>query len=85
MEKIRYFITKNCKKCDACLEHCPEGAVSDGKDGNIVNDNCTGCAECEAMCPNGAIVRETDPYRTINREMDSFFGGGAWPLGDRKR
>jgi ferredoxin len=83
---IRYFITKRCTKCTSCLDVCPEGAIYEGEDKYEINDElCKGCGCCTEVCPEEAIVHETDPLRSMNREADSFFGGGAWPIPGNKR
>lgn len=81
---IRYFITNKCEKCNLCAQACPEGAIyASEKKYGINDDMCIGCGICLEVCPVKAIVHETDPYRSINRESDSFFGGGAWPIGEQ--
>ena len=79
MDNKRFLITNDCTKCSHCLESCPEKAIHSGEKYTI-DENCTGCGQCEAVCPDGAIIPESDPYLLINREMDTFFGGGAWPV-----
>ena len=80
-DMIRYFITKKCQKCKQCMEACPEGAIYEADDKCGIDDElCKGCGFCTDVCPVDAIVHESDPYRGINREADSFFGGGAYPI-----
>jgi len=84
-ELIRYFITNKCERCNRCVEVCPEGAIYAAEEKYGINDTiCKGCGLCIEVCPTNAIVHETDPYRSINREADSFFGGGAWPISGHK-
>ncbi|HQF38391.1 MAG TPA: 4Fe-4S binding protein [Opitutaceae bacterium] len=47
---------ENCVACGACVEVCPEGAISE-KDSVYTIDpaKCVDCAACESTCPNGAI------------------------------
>ncbi|AEF94236.1 4Fe-4S ferredoxin iron-sulfur binding domain-containing protein [Desulfotomaculum nigrificans CO-1-SRB] len=82
-EIIQYFITNKCKNCAQCQDVCPEKAIYAAEDKYCINDaRCNGCGSCVEICPEQAIVKETDPFRSINREADSFFGSGVWPLGD---
>jgi formate hydrogenlyase subunit 6/NADH:ubiquinone oxidoreductase subunit I len=48
--------TENCVACGACIDACPEGAISE-KDSVYTIDGakCIDCAACESTCPNGAI------------------------------
>lgn len=85
-ELIRYFITEKCQKCRQCADTCPEGAIYEEKDKYGIDDQlCKGCGICIEVCPVDAIVHETDPFRSINREADSFFGGGAFPIPGNKQ
>ncbi|MFT3829037.1 MAG: 4Fe-4S binding protein [Opitutaceae bacterium] len=47
----------NCVACGACVDGCPEGAISE-KDSvyTIDAEKCIDCAACESTCPNGAIA-----------------------------
>jgi formate hydrogenlyase subunit 6/NADH:ubiquinone oxidoreductase subunit I len=47
---------EQCVACGACVEACPEGAISE-KDSvySIDPAKCVDCASCESACPNGAI------------------------------
>ncbi len=48
--------SENCVACGACVEACPEGAISE-KDSVYTIDpaKCIDCGACESTCPNGAI------------------------------
>lgn len=84
-ELIRYFITAKCERCNNCIAACPEGAIYASEEKYGIDDSlCKGCGNCLKACPKGAIIHETDAYRSINREADSFFGGGAWPISGHK-
>jgi pyruvate formate lyase activating enzyme len=45
--------------CDACLDACPEGALSRNADGSIAWDagRCASCDRCIAACPHDASPR----------------------------
>ncbi|OBR96206.1 MULTISPECIES: DUF362 domain-containing protein [Clostridium] len=77
---MRYFITLKCIKCHKCANECPVDAIYEGNDKFEINDTkCITCDKCREICPVDAIHYEDDEFRSINREMDSYFGGGAWP------
>ncbi len=47
----------DCKQCEACIEACPEGAVSLGRRGVLINTGkCLNCGQCIRACPTGALV-----------------------------
>ncbi|MFH1169895.1 MAG: 4Fe-4S dicluster domain-containing protein [Chloroflexota bacterium] len=52
------FVPSACRHCDqpACLESCPEEAISKRGDGIVLIDaaRCTGCQLCLEACPFGA-------------------------------
>ena len=54
----RDFFALACMHCDkpACIEVCPNGAISKrGEDGIVIvdRDKCNGCRECFSACPYG--------------------------------
>lgn len=53
-----YKIDKvKCNGCGACLNHCPEHAISMvGPDAYIDPELCTGCGDCVPFCPRDAII-----------------------------
>lgn len=68
------IITDDCTACDACVEPCPNDAISEG-DGIIYlidPDRCTECvghfeeSQCVLYCPADCIV--PDPNRVETRE-----------------
>ena len=45
-----------CTGCGACVDTCPEGAITMGGDVAVVNaSTCTECGLCVDACPMGAI------------------------------
>jgi|GEM_PF-135442 len=54
----RIFIPVLCMQCDnpACMDVCPEGAISKRADGIVVVDKtkCIACGACNHACPYGA-------------------------------
>ena len=59
------MINEDCISCDACIEECPNGAISEGADlYRIDPDLCTECAgitnapQCVDVCPADCIVKD---------------------------
>ena len=50
-----FIIPFLCKKCGACVKHCPENAINIGFFSHIDRNKCVGCAACTALCPHNAI------------------------------
>ena len=56
---MAYKITDDCTACGLCLEECPTGAISEGKEKySISPDDCTDCGACAEVCPVDAPVPE---------------------------
>ncbi len=55
-----------CLTLGTCVNACPFGAISIGKDGlPVINENlCTGCGTCQQICPRG-IIRLTSQTERI--------------------
>jgi len=57
LEASRCFSCGVCSACDICLEHCPDGLVSqDQGHYSFDYDYCKGCGICASVCPRGVIV-----------------------------
>jgi ferredoxin len=56
MAKAKHFISEDCINCYACIDICPEEAISI-KDGIHVidSDACSNCGACDDVCPADAI------------------------------
>ena len=50
-----FIIPFICKKCGACIAHCPAGAIETGFVYRIDHKKCIGCAACIAHCPHKRI------------------------------
>jgi formate hydrogenlyase subunit 6/NADH:ubiquinone oxidoreductase subunit I len=68
-------IRSRLSSCTRCIDACPEGALSIGKEGFIVSERCTLCGLCMAACPTGAIAVA----------MQDTLGAGFLTLNDRRR
>ena len=56
---MAHKITDDCLACAACVDECPEGAISEGDDIYTIDPElCTDCGTCVDSCPNEAIVAE---------------------------
>ncbi len=68
------MITEDCINCNACVDECPNDAISEGESVYVVNaDLCTECVgffddpQCIAVCPvEGTII--PDPNHQETRE-----------------
>ena len=50
-------ITDECLACAACIDECPEEAISEGDPCYVIDPElCTDCGTCVDSCPNDAIV-----------------------------
>lgn len=49
------FDAQKCVLCGQCVQSCPFGALSIGKDSIEVNENCRMCGLCVRHCPEQAI------------------------------
>ncbi len=62
---VREFISLTCNHCEepACMNACPEGAISKRESDGIVlidQDKCVGCRYCMHACPYGVPKIDTD-------------------------
>lgn len=47
---------KDCLKCYACMNTCPNDAIKETDDGPVIDaEKCTGCGECKEVCPANCI------------------------------
>ena len=52
-------VTDECLACAACIDECPEEAISEGDPIYIIDPElCTDCGTCVDSCPNDAIVAD---------------------------
>lgn len=68
------MITEDCINCNACVDECPNDAISEGESVYVINaDLCTECVGFfdEAQCVNVCPVEETiipDPDHQETKE-----------------
>jgi len=53
---MAHFITDECTACGACIDECPEEAITEGDIYVIDPEKCTDCATCVDVCPVEAII-----------------------------
>jgi pyruvate formate lyase activating enzyme len=74
-----YFLPKRCKSFGACVDICPEKAVSMDMEAKVDRKKCTLCMKCVDECPNGAfkqigeIYTLSDLIREIEKDKP-FYG-----------
>jgi heterodisulfide reductase subunit A len=72
-----------CRRCLACVELCPFGAValSDGKPA-VRLEVCRGCGVCAAECPAGAIRMSRGADPELAAQIEAACGGRMRTGGD---
>ena len=68
------LITDECIACDACVDECPNGAISEGDPIYVIDtDKCTECVghydepQCQQVCPVDCIPH--DPNHVESKEQ----------------
>ena len=52
-------ITEDCLACAACVDECPNEAISEGDEIYVIDPElCDDCGTCVESCPNEAIVAD---------------------------
>lgn len=69
-----YYMSVACNHCDspACVEICPQSALSkDEETGAVVRDleACIGCGSCASACPYGAPKVDTEAMKSVKCDM----------------
>jgi Dissimilatory sulfite reductase (desulfoviridin), alpha and beta subunits len=60
------LVTKEypCNQCAACVEICPEKAISLAENDPFINqDKCLSCGKCIAVCPTGTLHENYQGFR----------------------
>jgi ferredoxin len=93
---MSYVDSRRCNGCGACLDACPQQAITIQTGLAVINQQlCTGCGTCVEICPTGAI-HELAPVSTRLRGGQSMhyeYGRGLgfrgspppWPYVGRGR
>ncbi|WP_246503672.1 4Fe-4S dicluster domain-containing protein [Plastoroseomonas arctica] len=64
--------------CTRCLDLCPTGAITPGKDSVILSaEICAGCGACAAVCPTGAAQYALPPAEAMARRVRTMLLGYA--------
>lgn len=72
------LINENCTACDACVDPCPNQAISRGEPYVIDPMKCTECVgaeeepQCIAVCPSVCIVPNPD-WRESEEELQAKY------------
>jgi len=71
---MAFIITEDCNLCDACVEECPNEAITEGDDIYTIDAlKCTECvgyydeAQCAEVCPMECCL--TDPKNVEDEAM----------------
>jgi heterodisulfide reductase subunit A len=75
-EMVAMIASTACRRCLACVELCPFGAValSDGKPA-VRLEVCRGCGVCAAECPAGAIHMSRGAEPELAAQIEAACGG----------
>lgn len=73
------LITEECIACDACVDECPNEAISEGDPIYVIDpDKCTECVghydepACVAVCPVDCIKLDPDNQETMEELKFKF-------------
>ncbi len=54
---MAHKITEECIMCGACIDECPEEAISESDEICVIDaEKCTDCGSCVEVCPTDAII-----------------------------
>ena len=72
--------------CTRCLDLCPTGAITPGKDSVVISaEICAGCGACAAVCPTGAASYALPSAENLGKRLRALLltyreAGGEAPL-----
>ena len=87
--RMAYMITEDCVMCGNCEQHCPNEAISEGEDTNIVDpERCTGCvgfyevSKCSVICSQEACIPDPDHEEGRDQLLEKWkkFHPGETPV-----
>jgi heterodisulfide reductase subunit A-like polyferredoxin/coenzyme F420-reducing hydrogenase delta subunit len=77
IESGRHIDMVKCVDCGACIEACPEKAITRPTDSvfpaYVISKKCTDCGECVKVCPTSAIQLEAENETLNVGQIISFF------------
>ncbi len=72
-------ITEDCTNCDACVEVCPNQAISEGDLIYVIDPlKCTECVgaedepQCKLVCPADCIIQDPDWPETREQLLEKY-------------
>lgn len=82
---VQRYKRQRCIGCLRCVNVCPIGCITAGKDGlpDFDRTRCYGCGACERMCPGEAIsisgkeMSVGDIMQLITRDKDYYINSGG--------
>lgn len=73
-----------CKRCGKCINNCPNGALSMGEDGIVVDTaKCKLCGKCgkkclfEALSISGKTMTAEEAFKVVIRDKDYYDNNGG--------
>ena len=76
---MAFKITEDCIACAACIEECPNEAISEGDEYSVIDPaKCTECVgffnsqQCVSVCPSDACVPDPDHKETKEELLAKF-------------
>jgi dissimilatory sulfite reductase (desulfoviridin) alpha/beta subunit len=59
------FTDEACTHCDACVEVCPDNAITLDETVTINRERCMACGKCILACPSGTLCEKAKGYRVL--------------------
>lgn len=85
--KTEKHVSKNCTKCNLCIQYCPYGNIDNVSGKIIFKDKCINCFKCVYICPEHAIkitnkkkieishfqYTSSSKYRLTHRQYQNYY------------